>query len=85
MKVITALAWYRNHYQDWPTVSELTRFMFTRKRLQREDTRIVAPRCTEMVKGGVCTYLRPRRCRVTGSMAGPISIREAGSLAREAA
>lgn len=100
LRVLTALAWYRNSTQDWPTASELTRFMFQRKRLPRNDSRIVAPRLTEMLRGrvvrledgskvrkggGVLTLLPTRRCRVTGAKAHPVCIRESGSSAREAA
>ena len=100
LKVLTALAWYRNQYQEWPTASELTRFLYTRKRIKREDSRLVAPRLTEMIRGrverledgsrvrkggGVLWLLPARKCRVTGASAHPVAIREAGSSAQVAA
>lgn len=99
-RVLVALAWYRNSRQEWPTAAELTRFMFERKRLPRNDTKLVAPRLTELLKGkaitrsdgrkvriggGLLTLGPARRCSVTGSKAHPVQIREAGSSAREAA
>lgn len=99
LKVITALAWYRNSTMQWPTPAELTRFMFSRRRIKREDPRLVAPRLTEMVRGrvvkregtkvriggGVLTLLAARPCRVTGAHAHPVAIREAGSSERQVA
>lgn len=94
LKVLTALAWYRNQSMTWPTVGELTQFMFERRRIARNDPRVVAPRISEMVKGctvrlpdgtrvtrggGVLVYLPKRRCLVTQTPANPIAIREAGS------
>jgi hypothetical protein len=98
VKVLTALAWYRNSKMVWPTAAELARFMHERKRNQRDDPRVVAPRLTEMVRGrvvtvhtgqklriggGVLTYLPLRRCAVTQTSAHPVAIREAGSLERQ--
>lgn len=100
LKVVTALAWYRNQRQEWPTPTELTQFMFQRKRIARNDPRVVAPRITELVRGrivrlasgekarrggGVLTLLPVRKCRVTGASAHPVAIREAGSPARQVA
>lgn len=99
-RVIVSLAWYRNSTQVWPTAAELTAFMFDKKRLPRNDTKLVAPRLTELLKGkvihrpdgrkvrlggGVLTLGPVRKCRVTGGKAHPVCIREAGSSAREAA
>lgn len=99
-KVVTALAWWRNERQTWPTPAELTAFMFERKRLTRNDPRLVAPRITELVRGkvvrladgtkarkggGVLWLLPARRCAVTGAHAHPVAIREAGSAARQVA
>lgn len=53
LKVITALAFYRNARQQWPTPAELTDFMFQRARIVRNDPRLVAPRITELVRGRV--------------------------------
>ena len=97
-RVLTALAYYRNRTMAWPTPAELTEFMFKRARIVRNDPRLVAPRLTELVRGrvvtlrgggkvrrggGVLTLLPARACRVTGSKAHPVSIREAGSLERQ--
>mgnify|MGYP006921317918 CR=1 FL=1 len=99
-RALVGLAGYRNRYQEWPTPAELTRFIYHRKRIARDDTKLVAPRLTEFVRGrvvtikgvgkvrkggGLCTLLTARRCRVTGHPAHPVAIREAGSLAREIA
>lgn len=99
IKVITALAWYRNSTMRWPTAAELTRFMFQRKRITRDDPRLVAPRLTEMTRGrvvkladgerhrvggGVLALFPVRPCQVTGAMAHPVSIREMGSAERQA-
>jgi len=100
VKVITALAWFRNRTMAWPTPAELARFMHEQHRIPREDTRLVAPRITECVRGrvvtradgtkarkggGVLTLLPRRRCHVTGAWAHPVAIREAGSGARQVA
>jgi len=99
LRVLTALAWYRNSTMTWPTAAELTDFMYRRKRLARNDPRSVAPRVTEMIRGcvvwmngqkrriggGVLTLLPTRVCRISGKRAHPIAIREAGSLERQAA
>lgn len=100
LKVLTALAWYRNQRQEWPTVSELAAFMYGKRRIERNESRLVAPRITEMLRGkvvklpdgtkvrkggGVLTLLPVRKCGITGVSAHPIAIREAGSLARQAA
>lgn len=98
VQVLTALAYYRNRYQEWPTPSELTRFMFNLKRIPRDESRYVAPRLTELIRGwtkvepvsgqkykvggGVCDQLPRRICRVTGQWAHPVAIREAGSRER---
>lgn len=99
-RVITALAYYRNRSMAWPTPAELTEFMFRKKRIDRNDTRLVAPRLTELVRGrvvklpdgqkvrkggGVLTLLPLRTCAVTGNRAHPVAIREAGSLERQVA
>jgi len=98
LRVLTALAWYRNSFQTWPTASELTEFMYRRRRLVRNETRHVAPRLTELVRGSVRTrkdgtkvragggllvYLPLRRCAITGESVHPVAIREAGSLTAE--
>jgi hypothetical protein len=100
VRVLTALAWYRNARQEWPTPAELAAFMFSRQRIARNDPRIVAPRVTEMLRGvvvrlkdgttvrrggGVLTLLPTRVCRETGMRAHPVAIREIGSSEREAA
>lgn len=100
LKVLTALAFYRNRYQEWPTASELTAFMFGKRRINRNDTRLVAPRLTEMLRGkvvklpdgskvrrggGVLVLLPVRKCGITGVSAHPIAIREAGSAERQVA
>lgn len=56
-QVLTALAWYRNRTQQWPTAAELAHFMFTqrRRRIERDDPRLVAPRLTWLVKGEIRT------------------------------
>lgn len=99
-RALVGLAAYRNATQQWPTPAELTHYLFTKKRLPRDDTKLVAPRLTELIRGRVVTLkgvgkvrrggglltLGPaRKCRVTGNPAHPVAIREAGSLAREVA
>lgn len=99
-QVITALAYYRNRSMAWPTAGELTRFMYQRKKLKREDPRLVAPRLTEMLRGkvvrlpdgskvrrggGLLTLLPARTCQFSGATAHPVAIREAGSLERQVA
>ena len=98
-QVITALAWYRNSRQAWPTAAELAAFMFERQRIARNDPRLVAPRITELLRGrivrlsdgtkvrrggGVLTLLAIRTCTITRTSAHPVAIREAGSLERQA-
>lgn len=98
IKVLIALAWFRNSTMQWPTPAELTAFMFNRKRIQRNDPRLVAPRITECVRGrvvkqqdgskvrvggGVLSLQSKRRCRVTEAWAHPVAIREAGSGERQ--
>lgn len=101
LKVLTALAYYRNSTQQWPTPAELTEFMFKIKRIPRNDSRLTAPRLTELIRGwdilepisgrrvrvggGVCDQLPRRRCRITGQYAHPVAIREAGSNERRVA
>jgi tetrahydrodipicolinate N-succinyltransferase len=99
-RVLTALAFYRNRTQEWPTAAELAAFMFSRGYLDRNDTRLVAPRLTELLRGkvvrladgskarkggGVLMLLPVRTCRVTGARAHPVAIREAGSAERQVA
>lgn len=96
-QVLNALVLYRLRKNDWPTPAELTHFMFELKRIPREESRYVAPRLTELVRGwhitvpgtgrvriggGVCDQLPSRPCRVTGQKAHPVAIREAGSTKR---
>lgn len=59
-RVLTALAYYRNRTQTWPTAAELARFMYNtrdgktnRRRIARDDARLVAPRLTFLVKGEI--------------------------------
>ena len=100
IRVLVALAAYRNATMQWPTAGELTAWMFTQRRIARHDSRLVAPRLTELVRGrvvrlqdgskariggGLLTLLPTRRCRVTGARAHPVAIREAGSREREVA
>ena len=107
LTVLTALAFYRNRTQVWPTPAELTRFMFdgvthvgprvkTRRRIPKNESRYVAPRLSELIRGsvvrrhgqkvriggGVCDQLPVRICRESGQWAHPITIREVGSLER---
>jgi hypothetical protein len=99
-QVVTALAYYRNRWQVWPTAAELAHFMHERKRIERDDPRLVAPRITELVRGrvvklkdgskvrkggGVITLMPLRRCSVTKSSAHPVALREAGSAERQVA
>ena len=100
VKVLTALAWYRNCRQEWPTAAELTAFMYGKGRIARNDSRLVAPRLTEMLRGkvvrladgskarhggGVLTIGPARKCGISGKSAHPIAIREAGSQERQVA
>lgn len=92
--VLTALAHYYNVRQDWPTAGELTRWMFEHGKIPRESANLVAPRLTGLVSGetterkgqivrvggNTCELLPKRRCSVTGGLAHPVRIREAGSL-----
>jgi hypothetical protein len=100
-RVITALAYYRNRTMTWPTPAELTKFMYDLKRIPKNESRYVAPRLTELIRGavvrdpttgarvrrggGVCDQLPARRCRESGSQAHPVAIREAGSGDRRVA
>lgn len=100
LRVLTALAYYRNRTMTWPTPAELAQFMYDHKRrIPHPDCRYVAPRLTELVNGmvvrrhgqkvrvggGVCDLLPRRVCRQTGQKAHPVAIREAGSKERTAA
>lgn len=93
-RVIVGLAAYRNRTMAWPTASELAADLFRRGRLERAETRLVAPRLTELLRGKVVTLsdgskvrrggglvtLQPaRRCSVTCKSAHPVAIREIGS------
>lgn len=93
-RVIVGLAAYRNRTMAWPTASELTADLFSRKRLERNDTRLVAPRLTELLRGrvvrladgtkvrkggGLVTLQQARTCAVSGQKAHPVAIREIGS------
>lgn len=97
-EVLTALAYYRNRTQEWPTPAELVRDMAERGIIPREESRYVAPRLTEFVKGavkrrkdgstfrkggGLCVLMPARTCRVSGQEAHPVAIREAGSQSVE--
>ncbi len=98
LKVLTGLAYYRNRTGEWATPAELAEFLFRMKKIPRPDSRITAPRLTELVKGctvrrkdgtrvrlggGVCVLMPTRICRVSGQYAHPVAIREAGSEQRE--
>lgn len=100
LKVLTALAWYRNQRQEWPTAAELAAFMYGKGRIPRNESRLVAPRLTEMLRGavrrladgskvrqggGVLTLQPARKCGISGKSAHPIAIREAGSRERQVA
>jgi hypothetical protein len=92
--VLTALAHRYYVTQAWPTAGELCRWMFRHHGLKREAINVVAPRLSDLVNGrwvteggvrrrvggGVCELLPKRRCTVTGGLAHPIRIREAGSI-----
>lgn len=93
-EVLTALAHRYYVLQDWATPAELTRWMFRHGTITRESTNLVAPRLSDLVNGrwvrgrggtrvqvggGVCELLPKRVCRVTGTLAHPVRIREAGS------
>lgn len=99
-QVITALAYFRNRTQSWPTAAELAAFMHQHGRLPRPDSRLVAPRLTELLRGrvdrlkdgtrvrrgGGLLVLQPvRRCAVSGESAHPVAIREAGSRTHQVA
>lgn len=96
-RVLLALEIYRNRYQEWPTPAELTTFMAKRGWIPKDESRYVAPRLTELVKGatvrrkdgrrvtlggGVCELLPARECRETGQKAHPVALREIGSTER---
>jgi hypothetical protein len=66
-KVLTALAYYRNRRQEWPTAAELATFMHETKRIARPDTRLVAPRLTELLRGKV---VRTKPATRSASVAG---------------
>src|SRR3990167_1672334 len=94
-KVLRSLKAYINRWQTCPTPAELTREMFGTGVIKRDDTRLVAPRITEMSLGkivyvhgervrvgcGEIELLPIRRCAVTGMSAHPIRPREKGSEA----
>ena len=96
-QVLVALAYYRNRTMTWPTPAELTRFMFEQRRIPKNESRYVAPRLSELIRGwvvrgadgqkvrrggGVCDQLPVRICRESGQWAHPVAIREAGSRER---
>lgn len=93
--VLTALAHRYYVTQEWATPAELTRWMFNHGTIPRESTNVVAPRISDLVNGawvkgpdgtrvqvggGVCEFLPKRVCAVTGGLAHPVRIREAGSV-----
>lgn len=92
--VLRELAAFYNKRAYWPTVQELTFWMFNTGDLPRLDSRLIAPRITELsrgvmnretreyVGGGVIEALPARRCRVAGSHAHPWRIREQGATFR---
>jgi hypothetical protein len=96
-QVLHLLVLYRLRTHAWPTPAELTRFAFQMNRIPREESRYIAPRLTELIRGwhitspsgqrvrvggGVCDQLPARRCTVTGQKAHPVAILEAGARAR---
>jgi hypothetical protein len=97
--VLVSLAYYRNRTMTWPTPAELTRFMFSLDRIPKNESRYVAPRLTELIRGmvvvregqkvriggGICDQLPARICRESGQKAHPVAIREVGSAERRVA
>jgi hypothetical protein len=99
-RVLFALEFYRQRYQEWPTPAELTKFMADQKWIPKDESRYVAPRLTELIRGawvrskdgtrrhiggGVCEQLTARECRETGQTAHPVALREIGSTERRVA
>lgn len=93
-KVMRSLKAFINRHQYAPTPAELTLEMFRTGVIKRDDTRLVAPRITELARGKVITHKDGRRervggheiellpirsCAVTGSSAHPVRPREKGS------
>ncbi len=89
--VLRELAALYNRRAEWPTVGELALWMFEHKDLPRNDSRLIAPRVTELCRGvmdretrvyaggGVIELLPARPCKVAGSKAHPLRITEAGA------
>lgn len=94
--VLTALAHLYYVTQTWPTPAELMDWMFRHGQIPRPATNIIGPRVSDLVNGRVrrrrgqeptrdtrticCEYLPKRSCRITGGLAHPVRILEAGSL-----
>jgi hypothetical protein len=93
--VLTALAHYYNARAQWPTTSELVRWMVDHQTLTLPSANWISGRITELVTGrkvmgkdrsvswvggGVCEFLPARPCTITGKPAHPVRIREAGSI-----
>jgi hypothetical protein len=80
---LRCLAAYYDAWEVWPTVAELALWMWQHKDLPRPDSRLCAPRITELSRGvknrttgayeggGVIEALPARPCRVAGSKAHP--------------
>lgn len=93
-KVMRSLKYFINSHGYAPTPAELTHEMFANGVIPRDDTRLVAPRLTELaqgkklyradgtpyrVGGAEIELLPPRPCRITGNKAHPVRPREKGS------
>jgi len=77
---LRVLAAYRNRFQVWPTLKELTRWAYETGQIQADDPNIFRPRATKLVDTrGVCVYGTKRICRISGAKASPIQIVEIGA------
>ncbi len=78
--VLRELAAFYNRRAQWPTVGELTLWMFEHGDIPRNDTRLVAPRMTELCRTHqVVEPLPARPCAVLGSKAHSWRVTEAGA------
>jgi len=89
--VLRELAAFYNRRASWPTVQELTTWMFERGDLPRNDSRLIAPRLTELCRGikdrqtgeyrggGVIESLPARPCAIAKTKAHPLRITEIGA------